>query len=101
MIDAAIKKAKLVPRDKALKYVVRQTSSRRPVFVVTFDPRLPSIPAIQQKHWRAMITMDPYMREVFPEPPLTAYKRQKNIKDYIVKAKVPQPNQREKEKLKE
>ena len=45
-------------------------------------------------YWRAMVNMDPYMLEVYPEPPLTAYKRQKNIKDYIIRSKVPHPSQR-------
>ena len=36
-----------------------------------------------------MTASDPYLKEVFPEPPLTAYKRQKNVRDYIIRAKVP------------
>ena len=31
------------------------------------------------KHWRSM-TQNPYLQEVFPEPPLTAYKGKKNLK---------------------
>ena len=38
--------------------------------MVSWDPRLPHMEAIQQKHWRAMTTLDPYLKEVFPEPPL-------------------------------
>ena len=36
-----------------------------------------------------MVTQDKYLEEVFPKPPLVAYKRQQNIKDKIIKAKVP------------
>ena len=34
------------------------------------------------------------MEEVFPKPPIVGYKRQKNIKDYLIRSKVPpiQPN---------
>ena len=39
-----------------------------------------------------MITLDPYLSEVFPQPPLVAHKRQKNIRDFVIKAKVPKPN---------
>ena len=35
MIDAAIYKARTVPRAKALKHVVQKVSDRRPIFVVT------------------------------------------------------------------
>ena len=55
---------------------------------VTWDPRLPSIPSIQLKHWMSMCSQNPNLEEVFKEPPLTAYKRQKNIRDYLVGAKV-------------
>ena len=87
MIISAIEKAKKNPRFKALKEKVQNLSERRPVFVVTYNPRLPNIPAIQRKHWRAMVGMDQYMSEVFPEPHLTAFKRPNNIKEYLVRAK--------------
>ena len=35
-----------------------------------------------------MTRKNPYLAEVFPEPPLVAFKRQKNIKDYLVRSKV-------------
>ena len=41
-----------------------------------------------KKHWRASSKMDPYFREVFPKPPLLAYRRQRNIKDFIIRAKI-------------
>ena len=86
MIDAAIDRARAIPRAKALKYVVQKQSNKRPVFVVTYGPRLPNVTAIQQKHWRSMVNMDPYLLDVYPEPPLTAYRRQKNIRDYIIRS---------------
>jgi hypothetical protein len=89
MIEAAIIKARAVPRKKAIQFVASTKQQTRPVFVVSWDPRLPSIDAIQQKHWRSMTTMDPYLKEVFPQPPMTAYKRSTNIKDLCIRAKVP------------
>ena len=35
------------------------------------------------------MTQDPYLKDVFPLPPLVAYKRQPNLKDKIIRAKVP------------
>ena len=35
------------------------------------------------------MTQDPYLKDVFPLPPLVAYKRQPNVKDKIIRAKVP------------
>ena len=35
-----------------------------------------------------MVCRDQYLKDVFPLPPLVAYKRQKNIKESIIRAKV-------------
>ena len=35
------------------------------------------------------MTQDPYLHKVFQEPPLTAYEKQRNLKDRLVRAKVP------------
>ena len=90
MINSAIERAQSVPRSEAIKPVWRDTTSRRPVFVATWDPRLPSLSPILNRHWRTMITIDPYLKKVFPEPPMVAFKRTKNLKDYLIRAKVPQ-----------
>ena len=63
-------------------------SKNRPVFVIHYDPRLPSIPTIVQKHWRTMI-QDPRLKEVFPAQPLGAYKRSQNIREKLIRSKVP------------
>ena len=70
VVDGAIRKARNIPRYIALRKVVKPPHSKRPVAVVSWDPRLPSVDKIQQKHWRAMNSHDPYMREVFPKAPL-------------------------------
>ena len=64
-----------------------------------YDPRLPSISKIVSKH---LITMkqDPYLEEVFPLPPLVAYKWPPNIRDKIMRAKIPnQPPSKPKRNL--
>ena len=90
LIDSAIQRARSIPRKVSL-YKSKNTkeSNKRPVFAVSYDPRLPSITSLQAKHWRTMVGQDSYLAEVFPDPPLTAFKRQKNLKDYLVRAKVP------------
>ena len=97
IIDAAINKAKAIPRDQALKLSLRQQTNNRPVFVVSFDPRLPSIPKLTRKHWRSMNNQDSYLENVFKEAPLIAFKRQSNIREALIKAKVAPINTREKE----
>ena len=88
IIDAAINRAKAIPRVEALKKVVRPKTTNRPVFVVRFDRRLPSVTQITRRHWRTMIS-DLYLAKVFPEPPLVAYTRPQTIRDKLIRAKVP------------
>ena len=88
IINAVIERAKNIPRVEALKKIESESKNQRPVFVITYDPRLPSITNIVKKHWRSMVK-DPYLNQVFQEPPLIAYKRPKNIKEHIIRAKVP------------
>ena len=89
LIDAAIRRAIKIPRSEAIKRVVKLTQSKRPIFAVTWDPILPNLANMQKKHWRAMVNQDPYLGEAFPQPPLLAYKRQKNISDHLIRARVP------------
>ena len=88
LIDAAIDKARQIPRLDALKRVTRTKNSERPVFVITYDPRLPSIAGIIKKHYRTMVK-DPHLAEAFPLPPLVAYRRPKNVRDKLIRSKVP------------
>ena len=46
MINAAIEKAKSVSRTEALNRAEKSEVTRRPVFKVQYDPRLPSISGI-------------------------------------------------------
>ena len=90
IIDSAIAKARAIPRQQALRRVLLtgQQMTNRLVLVVSFNPRLPSIPNITRKHCRSMVGQEHYLKSVFPEPPMVAYKRQRNIREAIVRAKV-------------
>ena len=44
--SGAIERARKVPRTEALKKVIRPKNSQRPVFVINYDPRLPSVTQI-------------------------------------------------------
>ena len=90
IIEAAINKARNIPRLAALKtQKPPQPTSRRPVFVVQYDPRMPNPTDVTHKQWKVMTKHNQHMKDVFPEPPLVANKKNKNIKDYLVRAKLP------------
>ena len=76
-------------REEALRYRPKSENDRT-IFVLTYNPALPSVSKILQKHWRVMV-QDPYLKEVFPKPPMVAFRRAKNLKDHLIRAKVPPP----------
>ena len=49
---------------------------------------LPDIQNIHQKYWKGMKDKNLYLAEFFPDPPLVAYRRQKNVKDYLLRSKL-------------
>ena len=56
---------------------------------------------IHARHWRTMVHKNSYLAELFTRPPLTAYRRQPNIrkKNYIIRAKL-QKNEKKKRVIK-
>ena len=94
IVNAAIDKAVKIPRAEAIKKVIRNQDPDRVVFVVTYDPRLPSISHILHKHYCTMIITDPSLKEIFPKPPIVAYKRPPTIGDKLIQYKVPKQNNR-------
>ena len=88
-VNSAIDKARKVPRAVALRKVSKTVKSEGPIFAVTYDPRLPELGQIQTKHWRSMTSRNKYLGDVFKRPPMIAYKRQPNLREHLIKAKVP------------
>ena len=97
VINSAIERAKLIPRKKALEKVISKENDRV-IFAIEFSPQLPSISGIMSSAWRVMV-QDPRMKEVFPQPPMLAWKRPKSIKDNLVRTKVPEESSRSRRNL--
>ena len=55
-----------------------------------FNPQLPCISSIIQKHWRTMI-QDPWMKEVFQNLLMVTYRRPPNLRDKLIRARIPDP----------
>ena len=46
------------------------------------------------KHWRSMTMQDQNLKECFAQPPLIAYRRQANLRNFLIKSKLPPPPER-------
>ena len=89
IISAAFKKIREIPRERALMKVSK-TKVDRICLPIPYDPRFPHISHILHKHWKVLV-QDPRMKEIFPSPPMVSYSRCKNLRDFLVRAKLPPP----------
>ena len=88
LLDSAIKRARQIPRKVDFRHVNREKKTRGIIFAHTYDPRLPQMAQIQPRHWRTMVYKNSYIAEVFTRPPISAYRRQPNIRNYLIRAKL-------------
>ena len=91
LVDKAINKARKIPRKVALMKVKRNIKEKQPIFATKYDPRMPALQQIIAKHWRSMALQDKHLEKCFSQPPLTAFKRQTNLRDLLIKSKIPPP----------
>ena len=87
IISEAFQRVSNIERTEALKKVSR-IKQQNNVLIATYHPALPSISNIVRKHHKVMTDENPRLKRCFPKPSMIAYKRSKNIKDILVKAKI-------------
>ena len=80
MSISIIETTRQILRKIALRHVNRKKKPKGPIFTHTYNPRVPPMAQIQPRHWRNMVHKYSYLAEVFTRQPLTAYRRQPNIK---------------------
>ena len=57
--------------------------------VFEYDRRMPNLSGILRTNWQTMVQEDQRLLKVFPQPPMICYTRPKNIKDRLIRAKLP------------
>jgi len=72
IVDSAIARAESIPWEVALKKVEKKEKPDRVIISISFNPQVPCISSIIQKHWRTMV-QDPWMKEVFQNSLMVGY----------------------------
>ena len=88
-VKTQINKAFNVPRKNTL-YYQHKKSNDRTVFVTTYNPSLPNFNNIIKKYY-PILTASDRCKNAFRDPPLLAYRRPRNLRDTLVRAKVKTP----------
>ena len=58
-----------------------------PIFISTYDKRIKNLNKILSKHWNTFSESSEHKR-ILPYPPMVAFRKNKNIKDLIINAKL-------------
>ena len=72
-------------RDDLLQYKTKKENNRVPL-VITYSNALPNIHSILRKHIK-ILHQSERLKKIFPDPPIVAFKRDKNLKDILVHKK--------------
>ena len=68
----AIEFGEKMDREKTIEKVVKEDykNKGRVRYTITFDPKLPHLPAILSKNWSVMVDSDRRLSKAFPSPPM-------------------------------
>ncbi|XP_078584852.1 uncharacterized protein LOC144867010 [Branchiostoma floridae x Branchiostoma japonicum] len=88
LLDDAITRAQERPREDTLREKGPTPPQERTVLVTTYSPHLPPLQTIIRKYWH-LLQLSTRTKDIFKDSPLFAYRRNKNIKDLLVRAQIP------------
>ena len=90
IIEEAFEKVKLIKRDDALLYK-KQENSSRVTFPIEYHPNIKTlVPALHEKYSKILL-QESSNEKIFPEPPMLAFKRPRNLRDMITRASISLP----------
>jgi hypothetical protein len=88
----ALHRAGAIPRAQALTtttttHTTTSKTDDRPILVITFHPHNLPVKNILLKNFH-LLQSDPQLRDIFPLPPLVAFKRAPNLKDLLISSQL-------------
>jgi hypothetical protein len=92
VIDAGISRARAVTRVEALRKVNKgpEEAGRQHRLIVTYDRRSsPGLGAVLKSNHESMVAQDQRLGRVFPRVPKPVYRRGRNLKEILCRAKLP------------
>ena len=77
-----------------MEKVVRTEEERAIILALPFDRRLPDAAGILHQHYNLLVQRNPGVKEWMVRAPMVAHLRPANLRDFLVRAKLPQVNRR-------
>ena len=81
-------------REEVMEKVVRTEEERAIILALPFDRRLPDAAGILHQHYNLLVQRNPGVKEWMVRAPMVAHLRPANLRDFLVRAKLPQVNRR-------
>ena len=85
-LNTGFNKAANKNRDDLLKYKAKRKSNRIPL-ILTYNQQLPDIKKVIDNNWK-ILGVNNKLSQCFAEPPIIAYRRNKNLKDILGQTKI-------------
>ena len=84
-----------------MEKVVRQEDERAIILALPFDRRLPDTAGILHQHYDLLVQRNPSVKNWMVRAPMVAHLRPANLRDFLVRAKLPPVDRRQGEVLKQ
>ena len=88
-------KVLLKPREEVMKKVERPEEEKAIILALPFDRRLPDAAGILQQHYKLLVQRNPEVKEWMTRAPMVAHLRPANLRDVLVRAKLPEVDRRQ------
>jgi hypothetical protein len=77
--------------DQNMSRLTPQRRSNKQIlpFLTTYNQAVPNVKRTHMKHYWYIIENRPYLAEIFTNPPIVSYSKEKSLKDALVRAKLP------------
>ena len=83
---AALQRCQTITREESLRIKEKDTDNcQRTPLVITYHPSIAPVSEIIRRNWH-IISDHPSTKDIFTDPPIISYRRDKNIKDHLVRA---------------
>ncbi|CAG2184425.1 unnamed protein product [Mytilus edulis] len=87
-IDPLITTTMKRTRESTLRYITRKKGKSPPLcFITKCNPRVKQLGKTLRKHWH-LISNDGTANQLFQKPPIIAYQKHKNLKEYLTSSKL-------------
>ena len=82
-------------REEVMEKVVRTEDERAIILALPFDRRLPDAASILHQHYDLLVKRNPGVKEWMVRAPMVAHLRPANLRDFLVRAKLPPVDRRQ------